>query len=144
MRVQPADVVDADVALKLLPRLSALLEEVGAEPDFLEVRLVRVLGEYLLDCYLPLGGLVDAEPDHAEPAPSQQPDPLEVLGEPVAELGVLVGSEEVPDVEALRVLVRLVVDVDGLFLVVLVVAGRVALVAAVVFLLLPLPFEQLF
>lgn len=36
---------------------------------------------------------------------------------------------------------RLVDDIDGLFLIVLVVAERVAFLAAVVFLLVPLPFE---
>lgn len=91
MGVESADVGDPDVALELLARLAALLEEVGAEPDLFQVSLVRVLCQDLLDGYLALGGAVDAQPDHAETTPSQQTNPLEVFGESFSKLGVLVG-----------------------------------------------------
>lgn len=54
MRIQPTDVIDAYMILKLFPCLSALLKEVRTEPDLLQMRLVWILGEYLLDRYLPL------------------------------------------------------------------------------------------
>lgn len=84
---------------------------------------------------------MNPQPDDTEPASAQQPYPLEILREPVPKLGVLISREEVPNIEALGIFMRLVDDIDGLFLIVLVVAERVAFLAAVVFLLLPLPFE---
>lgn len=84
---------------------------------------------------------MDPQPDNTEPASSQQPYPLKILREPIPELGVLISREEVPNIEALGIFMRFVDDIDGLFLSVLVVAERVAFLAAVVFLLVPLPFE---
>jgi hypothetical protein len=155
MRVESADVIDADVALKLLPRLASLLEEVGAEPDLLQVRLVGIFGEDLLDGHLPLGGPVNAQPHHAETASAQQSHPLEVLGESLAELAVLIGSEVAPHVEAALVAI-FIVDVNGFLLSVLAVAQRLPLLHAAALLLLldvdgllpglflALPIEQLF
>lgn len=147
MRVEAAKVVDADVVLELLPRLAALLEEVGPEPDLLQVRLVRVLSQDLLDRHLPLRRTVHAQPHKAEPAAAQQPHAPEVLGEAIAELGKLVGREVGAHVEpvfpGLLELVGVVsgpvVELDGLLLVVLGLTGGGALLdAAGVLLLLPI------
>lgn len=58
MRVQSADVVDADVVLKLFSGFSSFFEEVGSEPDFFEMCLVRVFGENLFDGNFSFGGSV--------------------------------------------------------------------------------------
>lgn len=54
MRIQPTDIIDADMVLKLFPSLSALLKEVRTEPDLLQMGFMWILGEYLLDRYFPL------------------------------------------------------------------------------------------
>jgi hypothetical protein len=98
---------------------------------------------------------VNAQPHHAETASAQQSHPLEVLGESLAELAVLIGSEVAPHVEAALVAI-FIVDVNGFLLSVLAVAQRLPLLHAAALLLLldvdgllpglflALPIEQLF
>lgn len=97
--IQLADIVDADVVFELLSGVTALLEEVGAEPDLLEVGLVRVLSEDLLDGNFSLAASVDAEPDYAEASPAQECHPFEFLREPVPEFLILLCSQHVGHVE---------------------------------------------
>lgn len=54
MRIQPANIIDPNMILKLLSGLSSLLKEVRAEPYLLQMRFMWVLGEDLLDGHLPL------------------------------------------------------------------------------------------
>ena len=55
MGIQSADVVDANMVLKLLSGLSAFLEEIGAKPDLFEVCFMRVFCQDLFYCNFPLG-----------------------------------------------------------------------------------------
>lgn len=103
------------MVLELLTGLSTLLKKVRAKPDLFQVSLVRILGQNLLDCHLPLGGLVDAQPDDAESPTAKQAHSLEVFGESFTELAVLVGSEVGPNIKGVLILVAFI-DFKGLLL----------------------------
>jgi hypothetical protein len=136
--VQSAEVVYANVVLKLLTSLPALFEEVRPKPNLLQVRLVRVLGQDLLDSHLSLGRSMHSQPDQAEPSSAQQPNPLEILGEAFSKLGKLICRQVGLHIEC-TFLAVLIVKLDGLFLLVLALAGRGALLNALgVLLLLPI------
>ena len=64
----------------------SLLEIVGAEPDLLDVGLVRVVRQNLLDSVDFLRLLVLAEPDQSESSAPEQLLFLEVVGKPISEL----------------------------------------------------------
>jgi hypothetical protein len=51
MGIEPANVIDANMILELLSSFSSLFEEVGPEPYFLQMSLMRILCQYLLDSY---------------------------------------------------------------------------------------------
>lgn len=54
MRVQFANVIDADMVLELLPCLSSLLKEVRPKPNLFQVRLMWILCQGLLYSYFSL------------------------------------------------------------------------------------------
>lgn len=78
-------VFDALAAGELLLGGAAELEEVRAEPDLLDVRLVAALRDDLLHRVLLLALLVLAQPHEGEASPSEQFDLVEAVGEAVAE-----------------------------------------------------------
>lgn len=121
MRIQPANVIDANMTLKLFPGLSSLLKKVRPEPYLFQMRLMRILGQYLLDCHFSLGGSMHPQPNHTEPSPSQQPNPLEILRKPIPELVELIGSEVSLNIKPI-LLPGLLVELDSLILMILVLA----------------------
>jgi hypothetical protein len=125
------------VVLKLLTRLSSFLKEVRPKPYFFEVGLVRILCENLFDGHFAFGGAVDAKPDYTKASSTEQSNPLEIFREPFPEFSVLVRSDVGSYVEFLF---GSLVDLDGFFLLVLVLAdqGGLFLKAAHSFLLLHL------
>jgi hypothetical protein len=126
------------VVLELLTRLSSLLEEVGAEPDFLQMGLVGVLRQDLLNGHLSFRGAMHAQPDQTEPPSSEQSNPLEVLGEAFSKLGEFICSEVGLDIER-TLLPILIIELYGFFLLVLALTSRGALLDAFgVLLLLPI------
>ncbi len=92
MVVQFADVVDSDMAFELFARLSAFFVEVRSEPDLLEMGLMRIAGENLLYGDFLFACAVDAQPDHAETASSQQSHTFKLVRETVAKFLVLLRS----------------------------------------------------
>jgi hypothetical protein len=90
--VKFADVVDSDVAFELFAWLSAFFVEVRSEPDLLEMGLMRIAGQDLLYGDFLFACAVDAQPDHAETASSQQSHTFELVRETVAKFLILLGS----------------------------------------------------
>lgn len=58
--VEFANIIDSDVVLELLSRLSSLLKEVRAKPDLLKMGLMWVLGKDLLDSHFSFTAAVDS------------------------------------------------------------------------------------
>ena len=135
MRVESAQVVNTDVVVKLLTSLPALFEEVGAKPDFLQMCFVGVFGQDLLDCHFPLRRTMHAQPDQAEPSSSQQANPLEILGKAFPKLPVFICSQVGLHIQT-TLFPTLIIELHRLFLLVLALAGRGALLYAFVLLLL--------
>jgi hypothetical protein len=92
MVIQFADVVDSDVAIELFAWLSAFFIEIRSEPYLLEVGLMRIAGEDLLYGDFLFACAVNAQPDHAETASSQQSHTFELVRETVAKFLVLLRS----------------------------------------------------
>ena len=118
MGVESADVVDADVVLELFSGLASFLEEIGAEPDLLQMSFMRIFCQNLLYCHLSFGRTMNSQPHHAEATSSEQTYPLEILWEPLSEFVELICCEVGSDVEV-GLLAISIVDFDGLLLVVL-------------------------
>ena len=59
MRIQPADVIDTNMILKLFPGLPSLLKKVRPKPYLFQMRLMRILGQYLFDGYFSLRGTMN-------------------------------------------------------------------------------------
>jgi hypothetical protein len=64
---------------------------------------------------------MNSQPHHAKTSPPEQSDSFEILGESLSEFGVLISSEIGPDIEA-KLIPVLLVDIDSLFLSILVLA----------------------
>lgn len=109
--VEPAEIVDSCCLLEFFPGLSALVEEVGAEPDLLQVGLVRVLTQDLLHGDSSAGAAVHGQPDQTEASPPQQSYPLEFIWETLTELAVLFVGQQRSDVTSAAFL--LLVDALG-------------------------------
>ena len=92
MGVQSANIIDANMVLKLLSWLSSLLEEVGTEPDLFEMRFMRVFCQNLFYGYFSLWWSVNAEPDYTKTSSSKQTNPLEILWKSFAKFVVLISS----------------------------------------------------
>lgn len=71
MGKQPAYIVDSDMVLEFLARLTTFLEKVRPEPDLLQMSLVRVLCQNLLDGYFSLGRAMNPKPHDTEPSSAQ-------------------------------------------------------------------------
>lgn len=140
------------MVLELFAGVSALLEEVGAEPDLLQVRLMRVFSQDLLDCHLPFATAMDAQPDHTEPTSAQQCNSLKLLGEAIAKFLELFRSQHTVDIKLIlsmefysRVLDLLIVNsADFGPTVVVRPAGRLPMSQGLSNMALVSVFEQLF
>jgi hypothetical protein len=92
----------------------------------------------LLDCHFSLGGSVHAQPNQAESSSSEQAYPFEIIRKAFSEFGELISGEIGFHIEPYLFSI-LLIELDGFFLMVLVLAGGCAFLYAFgVILLLPI------
>lgn len=83
--IQLHQMLDARTGREFLLGGASEVEEVGAEPDFLDVGLVAAFGDDLFDGVLLFALLVFPQPHERKPSSSQQFDLVEAIGEAISE-----------------------------------------------------------
>ena len=97
-----------------------------------------IFGQDLLDCHFSLGGSMHAQPNQAKPSSSEQAYPFEIIGKALSKFGELISCQIGFHIEPYLFSI-LLIELDGLFLMVLALAGGCALLYAFgVILLLPI------
>ena len=88
MRKQSAYIIYSNCIFELLSDLPSLLEKVGAKPNLLQMRFMRIFAQNLLYRHSSPWIFVNTQPHQTETSPAQQSHPLEFFRKPFPEFAV--------------------------------------------------------